>query len=256
VKFSTSINFLFREVPFLQRFAAARSAGFHGVDIQLLESPLGEAAAAAAEAGINIVVINVDMGDLLAGGVGLSGVPGMEMAFQQAVTTAVEAAQTLGASFVHLGPSLVPPDVKREDCLLTYRRNVEQVLALEAFSSGRLLPLLEPINSEDMPSVLFSDIDEAVALLDGWFGDRVGLQFDIYHVAKSGLDPVVAWQRHAARVRHVQFSDLPSRGEPGSGSLDFQAIFAAIEHSGYDGYLGAEYFSSRPTLETLGWMCE
>ena len=35
--FSTSISFMFRELPILERFAAAKAAGFQGVEIQVLD---------------------------------------------------------------------------------------------------------------------------------------------------------------------------------------------------------------------------
>ena len=35
--------------------------------------------------------------------------------------------------------------------------------------------------------------------------------------------------------------------------VDFPAVFAAIERSGYAGWVGAEYLPSRTTEATLGW---
>jgi hydroxypyruvate isomerase len=56
---------MFREHPIQERFAAARAAGFQGVEIQVVdEGDPGTMAVAAREAGVEIVLINVDMGDL------------------------------------------------------------------------------------------------------------------------------------------------------------------------------------------------
>ncbi|NIB42462.1 TIM barrel protein [Pseudomaricurvus alkylphenolicus] len=254
MKFSTSVNFLFSEKPFLQRFAAARQAGIEGVEVQLMEAPAADIANASREAGVEVVLINVDMGDLLQGGPGLSGVPGREQEFAAAVEQAAENADITGSSFVHLGPSKVPDGTNREQCLATYLSNVEASLKLDIFASGRSVPLLEPMNPVDMPDALFSDIDEAASLLRREFGGAVGLQFDIYHVEKSGKNAVQAWHNHYDQIRHVQFSDTPNRQEPGTGEVDFEAIFKTIAESDYTGWVGAEYFPSRPSEQTLGWL--
>jgi hydroxypyruvate isomerase len=254
LRFSTSVNFLFGELPFLDRFAAARRAGFHGVEIQFLEASAVEVARAAREAGVEIVLLNLDMGDLFTGGPGISGVPGRETMFIGALDAALDAAQETAARCLHFGPSRVPAGAGRAECLATYRANIDAALAREPFTSGRVQGLLEPMNAADMPDALFTEISRAAEFVRGGFGGRLGLQFDVYHVAKSGADVVAAWQDCRDCVRHVQFSDVPGRGEPGSGTLDFPAIFAAIEGSGYAGWLGAEYFPARPTVETLGWL--
>ncbi len=251
-KFSASISFMFREMPLLDRFAAAKSAGFGGVEIQVLaEGDATEMAAAARAAGVEVVLINVDLGDYLQGGQGLSNVPGQEAEFREAARRACDAARLLGARFVHLGPSRIPQGVAREQCLDTYLANAEAALAMAEGAPFTLL--LEPMNPVDAPTGLFTDIDAAADLLRGALGGRMGLLFDLYHLTQAGTDPVAAARRHADLIRHVQFSDAPGRHEPGTGTIDFQACFAALEGAGYDGWFGAEYFPSLPTPQTLGW---
>lgn len=254
-KFSTSISFMFRELPLLDRFPAAKAAGFDGVEIQVLgEGNPAEMARAAGAAGIKVVLINVDLGDYLQGGPGLSGVPGQEATFRAAVSQAFAAALRLGAEFVHLGPSRIPEGVPRERCLETYIANAQAALILAKGAPFQLL--LEPMNPIDAPMGLFTDIDEAGDMLRAAFDGRIGLLFDLYHLTMAGTDPVAAAARHHDLIRHVQFSDAPGRHEPGTGSIDFPACFAALEAVGYFGPFGAEYFPSRPTAETFGWVPE
>jgi len=254
LRFSTSVNFLFTEVPFLDRFRAAREAGITGVEIQFMEAPAMEVAKAVQDAGVEVVLINADMGDLLSGGPGLSGVPGREADFERAVAEAAETAELLGSHFVHLGPSGIPEGATREQCLGIYRGNVEKALQLDSFASGRVGALLEPVNATDMPGVLFTDIDEAASLVANEFGGTLGLQFDIYHIEKGGKSALAKWQQYANEVSHVQFSDVPERNEPGTGSVAFEEVFAAIRESNYSGWVGAEYFPSKSTVETLSWL--
>jgi hydroxypyruvate isomerase len=254
-RFSTSISFMFRELPLLDRFAAAKAAGFDGVEIQVLgEGNPGQMAAAARAAGIQVVLVNVDLGDYLQGGPGLSGVPGQEATFRAAANQAFAAALRLGAAFVHLGPSRIPDGVSREQCLETYIDNARTALKLAKGAPFQLL--LEPMNPVDAPTGLFTDIDEAADMLRGALGSQIGLLFDLYHLTTAGTDPVAAAARHRDLIRHVQFSDAPGRHEPGTGTIDFPAAFAALKAAGYSGWFGAEYFPSRATVDTFGWMAE
>jgi hydroxypyruvate isomerase len=56
------------------------------------------------------------------------------------------------------------------------------------------------------------------------------------------------------RIGHIQFADVPGRHEPGTGEIDFTAVFAAIDSSGYDGWVGAEYAPLGRTIDSLGWL--
>jgi len=182
----------------------------------------------------------------------LSGVPGREQAFRLAAEKAIAAAVVLGAKFVHLAPSRVSDGTSRDQCLEVYAANAEAALAM---AEGRTVSLLlEPMNAVDAPTALFTRIDDAGAFLRDRFGGRVGLLFDLYHLTLGGTDLVGAAGRHHDLIRHVQFSDVPGRREPGTGHIDFGTAFAALEAAGYDGWFGAEYFPDRPTADTLGWL--
>jgi hydroxypyruvate isomerase len=251
-RFSTSVTLMFREFPPLARFAAVRAAGFDQVEIQVLEAAPPDLAAAARAAGVGILLLNVGMGDFLQGGAGLSGVPGREAQFLETFDQTLAAARLVGAPYVHLGPSRVPAGIPRERCLATLISNVEAAAARLEDSGVTLL--IEPMNAVDVPGALLADVDEVAALLRGRLRGAASLMFDIYHVARGGQDVAEAFLRSRDVVRHVQFSDAPGRHEPGTGAIDFAALFGAIEAEGYSGWLGAEYLPSRPTIETFGWM--
>jgi hydroxypyruvate isomerase len=253
MKFSTSISMMFREFPIAQRFQAARDAGFEGVEIQVhAEGQPAEMAAAAKAADIEVALINVGMGDFLAGGAGLSGVPGREEEFHTEAVRTLRLAQLLGCRHVHVGPSRVPPGYSREACLDVLAANLERILPVADEAAIRLL--VEPLNRIDTPTALLAHIDDGAALIGGRLRGRVGLQFDLYHVATNGDDPVAALQRLHALVAHVQFSDAPGRKPPGAGTIDFARFFAALVAGHYTGWVGAEYPAGADTVATLGWL--
>jgi hydroxypyruvate isomerase len=243
---------MFREAAFLERFARAAQAGFAGVEIQdLSAAPVAHIQAAAADAGIDVVLINVSVGDALTGGFGLSGVPGREAAFRNAFAAACDAAAKTNAHFVHLGPSRVPPGLTRAACLSAYRANMD--FCLNYAQGARFTLLVEALNKIEWPDILIDRVDLAATLAREREGG-VGLLYDMYHAAMNGDDIISAYARHRDVIRHIQFADAPGRGEPGSGGLDFGSIFEALAASGYAGWLGAEYVSRPQADATFAWL--
>lgn len=252
MRFSASITTMFREHPPLERPAAARAAGFEGIEIQVLEADPRALARAAAEAGVEVVLLNVAMGDFLEGGAGLSGVPGREAAFAVALDEAIDAARLMNCPVIHAGPSRVPAGVARDDALAVYRANLRAAQKKVA-AAGRDF-VIEAMNRVDAPTALLPDCHTAVGLIRDVFDGEIGLLFDIYHVARNGEDVGATFRAYRDHVRHVQFSDVPGRCEPGAGTLDFPALFEDLAAAGYEGWFGAEYRPTGPTARTLGWL--
>lgn len=255
LRISASMSMMFREWPLLDRFAAASDAEFDGFEIQQIDEGEPPAMARAARAtGKPVVLVNLPLGDLMAGGPGLSGVPGREAAFGAEAERGLAAAGELGARFVHIGPSRIPPDSNREDCLASYRRNVEVALNHRDRLGLDAVLLVEQMNPVDMPEPLFGAIDDAADMVAAVGSERFRLLFDLYHIARTGEAIVPAWLRHGAISPHVQFSDAPGRTEPGTGTAGIVDAISAIRSSGYDGWLGAEYRPAGETMAGLGWL--
>lgn len=245
---------MWRDLPITKRFAAAKAAGFVGAEIQIPgEAPAQDWAAASAAAGVPVTLMNLDMGDYLGGGPGLSGVPGREQAFAAALAVGLDAAELLRPAFLHIGPSRVPEGADREACLATYRSNVRRALE-QACARGITAQLVvEAVNRAEAPTALIGTTAEAAAIATE-FGDGFKLLFDLYHASAGGEDALESYRAHALAIAHIQFSDLPGRQPPGRGTLDFAALFAGIEAAGYTGDWGAEYMSFAETGATLAWM--
>lgn len=254
-RISASMSMMFREWPLLDRFAAASDAGFDGFEIQQIDEGDPVAMARAAQAtGKPVVLVNFPLGDLMQGGPGLSGVPGREAVFAAEAERGLIAAGELGARFIHIGPSRIPADSNREACLAAYRRNVDAALGiLERLGHDGVL-LIEQMNAVDVPDALFAAIDDAADMVRTIGSDRFRLLFDLYHVAKSGEAIAPAWVRHGSIAPHLQFSDTPSRTEPGTGTAGIADAVSAIFRHGYSGWLGAEYRPAGETMAGLGWL--
>lgn len=250
LRFDASLTLLYRELPLLERFARARASGFQAVELQELGGePPPRLAEAARSAGVEVVLINAPLGDAPRGGPGLSGVPGREAEFRGAMLEAAESARTLGCRLIHVGPCRVPPGVTRAEALAVLQDNLRW--AGDALGRQGALALLEAINPYDVPGVLVDRVEVALEAVERAGHPHVRLLFDAYHVARTDDDPVRWLARCAPWIAHVQVADAPGRGAPGTGGIDFEAFYAALEREGYGGWVGAEYVPAEPSHATL-----
>ena len=115
--------------------------------------------------------------------------------------------------------------------------------------------LVEAINTLDHGPYLISDTADGGGVRCSAVGEpNVALQYDVFHMTRMGEDVEAALREHIDVIAHVQIADHPGRGEPGSGSIDFGALFALLDELGYDGWVGAEYRPTGRTEDSLGWL--
>jgi hydroxypyruvate isomerase len=247
---AANISLLFPEVPLLRRFAAARAAGFKTVEIQ---NPYEHSAVAltdaAREAEVAVTLINAPLGEDPRS-IGTASLPDRAALFRTELERAAEYAQALGTRQVNVLAGRTTP----QDQPAAVRRLTDNLqLAAEILGRVGARPLLEVINPIDAPGYCVADFELAAQILNATDA-RVGLQFDVYHAAMLGLNPAQAFVRYLPCIAHVQFADCPGRHEPGTGELDFPAIFRTIRESTYEGWLGAEYRPAAATTAGLRWI--
>jgi hydroxypyruvate isomerase len=251
-RIGANISMLFLEVPMLERFARARAAGFGAVEMQFdyAETPAAELARAKRDAGIEAALINVRMGN--PGEPFLSGVPGAQARFKDSVSLAQEYCAALACPKVNVLPPTRIDGVSREMQLGVYRENL--AFAADAMATVDVGVVAEPVNTVDRPQMLVARVEEMVPILDAAGHPNLAVQFDIYHVAMMGDPPTETFERWKDRVGHIQFADAPGRHEPGTGTIDFAGVFAAIDASGYDGWINGEYVPAGATEAGLGYL--
>ena len=253
MKLAANLSLLFNELPLLERVRAAAVAGFAGVEIQFpYEVPAVALKEALERAGLPLVLINVPAGDLMAGGPGLAAVPARQTEFDAALQDALSYAAMVRPQWVNVLPGRLAEGVGRHQALTCLAANLRR--AAEAFAVLGIGVLCEAINPLDMPGFLISTPQELDELLRAVDHPNLHAQFDLYHMARQGLDIPAGIVLLAGRIGHVQFADCPGRHEPGSGTLDFAAAIAALRATGYDRWLAAEYRPQASTDAGLVWL--
>lgn len=252
-RFSINVSMMLQEHAFLDRFQAAADLGFKGVDIQFpYEFSAEEIFERAQRAAVEIVLINVPAGDLIKGGNGLACVPGRVAEFADAVAKARSYVEILGCKRVNVLMGLVPEEITQQEAEYTFVHNLR--LAADTFAPMGVTVMTEPCNQRDVPRYLASRTEHAIALLDLAERPYLAIQFDFYHRQVTEGNLIEGFLSALPRIAHLQFADNPGRHEPGTGEIAYEHIFAAIDASGYTGWVGAEYRPSRETSSTLHWM--
>jgi hydroxypyruvate isomerase len=251
-RFAANIGFLFPELPFLERFAAARDAGFSAVEFAI--PYLFEANVLAEklrENRLECILLNLPMGDRSKGDFGIANRPERRDEFRAGVPLAIQYAKALDCPKMNCIVGTIKPGEAREPLHAMLVDNLR--FATREFKAAGLQLVIEPLNAADNPTFFMPRSRDAVALMRDVGADNLGLQCDLYHTAMMGDDPVATMREFRGAIRHMQFADVPGRGEPGTGKLDMPKLFAEVDAIGYDGWLSAEYNPTRPTPETLSW---
>jgi hydroxypyruvate isomerase len=252
MRFDANLSILFRDAPFLERFARARAAGFGAVEFWWPSGEDLEAVVAAAD-GLEVVLINFDAGDMPAGDRGLLSDPGRAGAFRDNVPVALDLAQRLGARMLNALVGVELPGVGRERQLELAAENV--AWAADQAAERDMTVLVEAVNTFENGPYLLSTTAQAADFVDRVDRRNVALQYDAYHMQRMEGNIAATLRGYADRIAHVQIADSPGRGEPGTGELHYPYIFSVLEEIGYQGWIGLEYLPSTGDTEaSLRWL--
>ena len=176
--------------------------------------------------------------------------------FRDMFRRAAEDAFALGCDRIVVGSGPGVPFQKRPIQLRTVADAVSSIVPIA--EELDLTIMLEPVNTRvDHPGVLFSQTEDAVAVINYVESPRVRLLYDMYHSITEGEDPSEIFPAVAGIVEHVQIADAPGRGEPGSGGVDWKAMLALLKENGYDGVIGIECSPTQsPTADAMKYIRE
>ena len=251
-RFAANLKFLFQELPLMERFKAAADARFAGVEYQF---PYGEPVAEMRKRmdgnGLRMVLINAPPGDWQAGDRGLAGLPGRESDFRASMTEAVDHANALGCSRIHVMAGVPGAEASHETALAVLAENLRYAADLGAVEGIRILT--EPLNSIDVPGYLIANTRDARAVMSTVANDNLFLQYDLYHGAMNGEDLLQTVRGNLDVIGYMQVASAPGRGEPVGDDIDYAGLFEAIDVMGYTGWIGCEYTPAAGTLAGLGW---
>jgi hydroxypyruvate isomerase len=251
-RFSAHLSMLFRELPYLERPAAARDAGFSAVETWWpaeLAQPLAEEVQ---RLNLTVALVNCFGGDIEAGERGFLNLPERRERTLREFQEAVELAQSVRAPRINMLAGLLTPD-------LTARRQLAEAASILRECAARvahadITVVVEQINSVDVSSYLVPTAHEVVRLIDATGSSSVRMLYDVYHGARSGADPLKEVVEYMEVIDHIHYADCPGRVAPGTGKVDLSELLGVLDHAGYTGAVGLEYDPRGPTAPTLAFL--
>lgn len=252
--FAANLTMLFNEIDFLDRFSAAREAGFKGVEYLFpYDFDKQDLVDALQSNNLTQVLCNLPAGDWDAGERGIATMPDRLDEFRESVNQAIEYATALGCRQVNCLAGIAPEGADPEVLRTTFVSNLSYAAGRLGESGIRLL--IEPINTKvDMPGFYLSTTSQALDILKAVGADNLAIQYDIYHMQIMEGDLARTLQNNLSSIKHIQMADNPGRNEPGTGEINYPFLFSFLDRIGYQGWIGCEYRPATTTTEGLGWL--
>jgi len=251
-KFAANLSFIFQEIDFLDRFAAAAQCGFKAVEyLGAYDHPPETVAAQLSRNGLIQALFNMPPGNWAAGERGMAALPGREQEFRAGVEQALTYAKATKCRLLHAMAGLVP---EGHDCAAAERIYVANLRhAAERAAGDGVTVIIEPINNRDIPGYFLNTTTHAMKVIEAVGHPNLQLQLDLYHVQIMEGDLAHRIRSLAGRYPHIQIAGNPDRHEPDIGEINYPFLFDLLDEIGYAGWIGCEYRPKAETKAGLGW---
>jgi hydroxypyruvate isomerase len=251
-RFAANLTMLFTELPFLDRFAAAKAAGFSAIEYLFpYDFEKAELCDRLQRHGLTQVLHNLPAGNWAAGERGIAVLPDRVDEFRDGVGRAIDYAKALDCRQLNCLVGIAPAGADVAELNEVLVANLR--FAADALAREKIRLLIEPINTLDIPRFFLNGTAQAAEIIDAVRSSNIFIQYDIYHMQVMEGDLARNLQKHLPRIAHVQLADNPGRNEPGTGEINYPFLFRHLDALGYRGWVGCEYKPRTTTIEGLGW---
>ena len=242
-RFSANLSLLYADLPFLERFRAAKADGFEVVECQfpyesMTGSKLHAIKAVMTELNLKMDLHNLPAGDWASGDRGFACDPARGEEFKIALLEAIQYAKILGVPHLNCLAGKLPEGVSFDQAQSAFVSNL--TFAAEVLKKENIKLLIEPINTFDMPGFFLSSSQHAVNTIMAVQSTNLYLQYDAYHMHRMG-ENILEIEDLMPFIDHVQIADHPGRHEPGTGEMPYADFFMMLDDQAYQGWVGCEY---------------
>ncbi len=253
IKVDINISILFKEYPFIDRFAEAARSGFEAVEFYWdKDHDVKAIARTVLDNGLSVAAFNLDAGELQSGDRGLLNDPDRGTRMRDNVPVAFELAHKVGCRKLTALAGNLRPGEERERQIDRIRENLKWICD-EANGAG-LTILVEAINAFDNKFYPFTNTAETLVFLDSVGASNLEYLYDIYHMQRMEGNIIATLEKHIKRIGHIQIADSPLRHHPGTGEINYRNVCETIERCGYQNSVGLEYIANGTTEESLNWL--
>ena len=254
LKFSANLTMMFTETKDpIERIKLAKQMGFNAVEfIFIYDMPIEQLVEATEENQVNWSVVNIAVGEGVKMGPLVAAAPGKQEAFRENLAVAKDYCSALNPSALVV-PAYTPPDgISKKEALPVFKENMR--IAAEELSDIGVPVIIEALNPEIRPKSLLTTTEEVMEIILEINHSNLGLEYDAYHMygTEGNMEKIV--EKYLPYIGNIQIADIPGRGEPGSGEIDYDSFLSTLDGIGYDKWVALEYVPTGDTIETLKWI--
>lgn len=253
MKFDAHVEALYQELPFAERFAAAKKDGFKYIEIWDWDNKdLDELTRLCAE---NELAIAAMSGDKLYDMCN----PDDDEKYIAEVIESIRVAEKIGAQSVVIHSNELTPagPVKNEHKDLSDTVKMcsmfRKLRALAPYAEEYDVQLVvEPLNivTDHMGNYLTST-QQTAELLEAVNCPNIKMLYDVYHMYLNEGKLCETLDKYVSYIGHIHIADAPGRHEPGTGAINYANLFRHLDKLGYDGTVGCELFALKDTATAI-----
>lgn len=234
VNLSVCIEMYWTNLPFDQRIRRVAETGVRAIEFWgWKDKEIERIRAACAETGLVTAAICVEPNWSLV-------LRGNDDELTRGVAASAQVARSLGCERLIVTTGNVLPDETFE---ITRRRVVRKLRAMAAAAAdGGVTLVLEPLNPfVNHPGYWLTTTAQAADIVEEVASPHLRILYDVYHQQITEGNIIARLHTYAHLIGHIHTGGVPGRHELVGGDLDYRSIFAAIDQTGYNGYVGLEF---------------
>lgn len=243
MRFSVSVGAVFNKLDMISAMKATREAGLDAVEFWgWWDKDIGVIKSCKDGEGLCIAALCTRFISLVD--------PGLRRQYIDGLKETIEVAVELGCPNIisQVGDEL--PGISRD---LQHRSLVDGLKECAPLLRDAGVTLVfEPLNTiVDHGGYYLSSADEAFRIEAEVACPNVKVLYDIYHQQIMDGHLIARIRSNIARIGHFHAAGNPGRHELSIGEIHYPAVFAAIDHAGYQGFVGLEYMPVNDPAEGL-----
>ena len=255
IKKCVNIDCLYTELPFLDRFQAAKDDGFESIEFWSWPNRDLDAIREAAEkAGIVIAGFNGDEDG------GFSAVDPDDMEDYLAfLKTAIDAAKKVGALSLTIHSNALGEggvvanhydNLSHTVKLCSMYRTLSAAAKMAEENDIQLN--IEPLNIlVDHVGNFLSTTQMAAEVVRLIGSPNLKVLYDVYHMQLDEGKICDTIETYFDAIGHIHIADAPGRHEPGTGEINYPNVIKKLEELGYEGRVGCELFPAKDTATAV-----
>ena len=258
MKKSANLEVLYYELPWAERFAAAKKDGFQCVEFWGWEDKdLDEVKRLVEENGLELTAMGGDGPFSMCD-------PATKEQYLEYLKRAVEAAKQVGCPILIIHSDALQPEPKQYAIPLSgdYSYTVKILTMFDILTTiapwaeeAGITFVLEALNiTKDHIGNFLTDTRTSAELVAATGSPNMKILYDAYHMYLDEGKICETTEKYLDNIGYIHIADAPGRHEPGTGVINYAQFFRHLEKIGYTGTVGMELYpigATAPAVEAI-----